>query len=504
METAWETLTKAQLIDQAIALSRENSHLRSELEKFKFELAQLKRLIFGSKSERFVPSQPSEQLSLGFNLEEQPREAVTEKITYTREKSPRKEKPVRQGLPAHLPRKEIIIEPEGDLRGMRKIGEEVTEELEYEPGKLYVNRYVRPRYVKDNEDGVLIGRLPSRPIEKGIPGPGLLAQISVDKFVDHLPVYRQGKRYERDGMRIPASTIGGWQTHTAGLVQPLYEIQRQIILSGNYIQADESPIRVLEKGKGKGKTHKGYMWVYHAPIERLVLFEYRPGRDGPSPRKFLNGFQGYLQVDGYDAYEWFDTQPGIDLVHCMAHARRKFEQALTNDKAKAEYALKALGKLYDTEREAREKGMPYAERQILRQEKAVPVLKEMGQWMKEQIHTQKVLPKSPIGKAIVYTLSRWEKLCLYANDGMLEIDNNLVENAIRPLALGRKNYLFAGSHEAAQRIAMFYSFFGTCAKNNVNPYRWLKKVLEMINDHPINRIEELLPTNKTLFGPGQS
>jgi transposase len=500
METAWETLSKEQLIEQNKGLTQQVSQLKTELEKFKFELAQIKRLIYGSKSERFVPAQPSEQLSLALGVEELPIEPVIEKITYSRQKNTRQEKPVRQPLPAHLPRKEIIIEPEGDLSGMRKIGEEITEELEYEPGRLYVNRYVRPKYVKDNEDGVMIGRLPSRPIEKGIPGPGLLAQIAVDKFVDHLPTYRQGKRYEREGVRFPVSTLGGWLAHVAALVGPLYDLQRKMLLGSRYVQADESPIKVLEKGKGKGKTHRGYMWVYHAPVERLVLFEYRPGRGGPNPRQFLNGYQGYLQVDGYDAYEWFDTQPGVDLVHCMAHARRKFDQALNNDKVRAGHALGEFGKLYKIEQEARQAGITHAQRQALRQEKAVPVLRDMGEWMKAEMHSQKVLPKSPIGKAIIYTLSRWDRLCLYAGNGMLEIDNNLVENAIRPLALGRKNYLFAGSHEAAQRIAMFYSFFGTCARNNVNPYLWLKKVLEMISDHPINKIEELLPANKTLFG----
>ena len=494
METARETLSKQALIAQNVALSQQVSQL-------KFELEQLKRVVFGSKSERFVPRPPAEQLSLGLEVEAAPPVSTPQKVNYIRQKPQRKEKPVRQPLPAHLPRTEIIIEPEGDLTGLRKIGEEITEELEYKPGKLFVNRYVRPKYVKDNQDGVFIGPLPSRPIEKGIAGPGLLAQIAIDKFVDHLPVYRQAKRYEREGTRIAPSTIGGWLAYQCSLLAPLYDALRGKVLGSGYIQADESPIKVLEKAK-KGKAHRGYEWVYHSPVQRLVLFEYQPGRDGQSPRRLLKDYRGYLQADGYSVYEWFDTQPGITLMQCMAHTRRGFAQALDNDRPRAAYALSQFSKLYDIERKAREQNMTDTQRLALRQQHAVDILTDMGEWLKKEIG--QVLPKSPIGKAMAYALARWDKLCLYAEDGMLEIDNNLVENAIRALALGRRNYLFAGSHEAAQRIAMFYSFFGTCTRNKVEPYTWLKTVLATINDYPINRIEELLPTNKKLFGPTQS
>jgi transposase len=504
MTTTQETYSKQELIDQNNKLNEENFQLKSELEIFKFELNQLKRLIFGSKSERFVPLQADGQLSLDLGQQQigQQQEA-TEQVSYIRKKKARKEKPVRMPLPEYLPRKEYIIEPEGDLGGFRKIGEEVTEELEYEPGKLFVNRYIRPKYVKEKQDGVLIGDLPSRPIEKGIPGPGLLAQISIDKFVDHLPLDRQVKRYQREsGFRIPPSTLGGWLAHECRILAPLYEELRKMILAGNYIQADESPIKVLEKKKGKGKAHRGYQWVYHSPIERLVLFEYHPGRDGDVPKKFLKDFKGHLQTDGYGAYDYFSRLTHVELIHCMAHARRYFEQAKDNDRVRAEYALTEIAKLYEIERLAREENMTHDERLEIRQQKAVDLLEAFGEWLEKNIG--EVLPKSPIGKAISYSLSRWNKLSEYANNGMLEIDNNLVENAIRVLALGRKNYLFAGSHEAAQRIAMFYSFFGTCAKNGVDPRRWLKKVLQIINDHPVNKIKELLPTNKDLFGPGQN
>jgi transposase len=498
MKTAWETLEKPAIIEQLSELNSRNSQLELELQKLKFELDQLKRMIFGSKSERFVPSQSSEQYSLGFEVDILEEETTKEEVSYTREKKKRKEKPVRLPLPAHLPRTEIIIEPEGDLSEYKKIGEEITEELEYQPGKLFVNKYVRPKYVKKGWDGVLTASLPSGPIEKGIPGVGLLAQIAVDKFMDHLPIYRQCQRYQRDGgVRLPASTLGGWLAHICKTLDPLYLKLREVLLTSNYIQADESPIKVLEKQKKKGKAHRGYQWVYNAPVERLVMFDYQPGRDASPPKAILKDFQGHLQTDGYSVYPWFDKQSGIDQLQCMAHARREFEQALGNDKERGQYALTEIGKLYDIEREAREKNMTHQERYELRQEKAIVILERMGDWIKEQLI--QVLPKSPIGTALAYSSTRWKMLSLYTKDGKLEIDNNLVENAIRPLALGRKNYLFAGSHDAAQRIAMFYSFFGSCTKNGVNPYQWLKKVLNLINDHPVNQLDKLLPTNTDFF-----
>ncbi len=249
---------------------------------------------------------------------------------------------------------------------------------------------------------------------------------------------------------------------------------------------------MLDKDK-KGSSHRGYYWVYHAVEENLVIFDYREGRTREGPEEILKNFKGYLQTDCYGAYDAFDKKQDITLIHCMAHARRKFEQALENNKERAEYALKEIQKLYAVERECREASLGYQERKAERQEKSLPVLASLEKWMKEEY--VKVTPGSSIGKAIFYSLSRWKKFSLYAENGMLEIDNNLVENAIRPVAIGRKNYLFAGSHQAAQRAAMMYSLLACCKKNNVNPHEWLEDILKRISDHPINRIEDLLPNN---------
>lgn len=247
--------------------------------------------------------------------------------------------------------------------------------------------------------------------------------------------------------------------------------------------------KVLDKNK-KGTTHRGYHWVYHAPLRRMVLFDYREGRGREGPEECLDGFTGWVQSDGYAVYDQLNRKE-ITLLNCMAHGRRKFDEAKDNDFARASYVLTEMQKVYVIEREAREKGLSHEERFTLRQEKSVPILVALKNWMIENYKA--VVPKSPIGQALHYCLERWDKLMLYTTNGILEIDNNLVENAIRPVAVGRKNYLFAGSHNGAQRAAMLYSFLGTCKINNINPFEWLRLTLERIPNHPINRISELLP-----------
>jgi transposase len=317
-----------------------------------------------------------------------------------------------------------------------------------------------------------------------------LSQILIDKYVDHLPIYRQIKRFERDGVKIPSSTIDSWQRLSSNLLDPLYECLKYHVLTEGYLQVDETPTPVLDKTK-KGETHRGYHWVYHAPMQKAVFFDYQKGRGSEGPRALLKDFKGYLQVDGYGVYEWFGRQTGITLVGCMAHARRMFEKALDDNKVMAQHVLTQMQLLYSIERKAKEENYTPEERHQLRLEEALPVLNDLGKWMAEKAKT--VLPKSPMSKALQYSIARWDNLLAYLHDGNLEIDNNLVENAIRPNALGRKNYLFAGSHDGAERIAMFYSFFGTCQKNNVEPFTWLKYVLEKLPDYPANRMKELLP-----------
>lgn len=461
------------------------------------QVQQLLKMIFGSKQERFIPAAPGDpQLSLDIPAETVAAVSVTnaQKISYVRQNVTVETKPLehpgRTRLPESLRREEIIIEPAEDTQGCRKMGEELTEVLEYEPGELYVKQYKRIRYARPGDGRILIGELPSRPLPKAIAGEGLLAQIVIDKYIDHLPLHRQMQRFERAGVKLPYSTLTDWVSATCGLIAPLFDALKKEVLQSGYLHADETPIKVIDREK-KGETHRGYYWVYQNSIDKLVFFDYQEGRGREGPMGILEHFKGYLQTDGYAAYDIFDQRPGITQIHCMAHARRMFNEALDNDEQRASYALGEIQKLYTIERISREAALNFDELKVVRCAKAAPILKGMWLWMQQQY--VQVLPKSAIGKALAYSMERWHKLSLYITDGRLNIDNNPVENSIRPVALGRKNYLFAGSHDAARRSGMLYSLLGTCKMHGIEPYGWLKDVLHQIADHPINRIQELLP-----------
>lgn len=461
-----------------------------------FRLNELERMIFGRKSERFVPSVPSAdplQMGLFGDLAsaEEPT-PVKEQITYERQKPKAKNAnhPGRNELPAHLERIEIELQPEEDTSGMKFIGWEVSEKLGYEVGRLYVNHYKRAKYARPDEAGIVCASLPAHLFDKCIAEPSLMTKITVDKYVDHLPVDRQFKAFKRQGIDLPSSTAYDWIKQVAKRLEVLYEALIQVVMQSTYIQVDESPIQVLDK-ELKGKTHRGYMWVFRDPVRKLVFFHYHPGRDKNFPKEQLKNFKGYLQTDAYGAYDQFKQHPDIIPLHCIAHARREFEKALSNDKARAEHALQYFQKLYALEKKAREQNLDYDARKALRQDKAVPILNELEFWMEQNLN--QTTPSSPIGAAIRYYLARKGYFRRYIDDGRLEIDNNLIENAIRPLALGRKNYLFAGSHEAAQRAAIFYSIFACCAQHSINPAAYLNDILCRLPMHPINKIEELLP-----------
>jgi transposase len=414
------------------------------------QLQQLQKMIFGSRQERFVPTNSTDsQLLLDIPTETVAAVSITgaQKISYIRQGVTVEPKPLqhpgRTKLPESLRREEIIIEPAGDTAGCKRMGEEITEVLEYEPGELYVKQYRRIKYARPDNSGVLIGELPSRPLPKVIAGEGLLAQIIIDKYIDHLPLHRQMQRFERAGVKLPYSTLTDWVSETCGLITPLFNALKAEVLQSSYLHADETPIKVIDKDK-KGETHRGFYWVYQNSIDKIVFFDYQEGRGREGPMEILENFKGYLQTDGYVAYDIFNKRPGITLIHCMAHARRLFNEALDNDYERAFHALCEIQKLYEIERISKEAGLNIEELKVVRSAKAAPILKGMWLWMQQQyLH---VLPKSAIGKALAYSLERWHKLSLYIIDGRLKIDNNPVENSIRPVALGRKNYLFAGKH----------------------------------------------------------
>lgn len=468
------------------------------------ELASLKKLIFGSRQERFIPEPAQGQavqgsLELHADVVEACKITPATKVTHQASRSEvitqRKEHPGRMKLPDHLRREVIVLEPGKDVTGLRRLGYEITEVLEYKPGELFVKQFLRPIYIQpmDLTQTVFItASLPSRILEKCMAGESLLAQMVVDKYLDHLPINRQLQRFERLGITINQSTSNDWMRNVLTSLTGLYELHKKQVIGSSYLHADETTIKVQDENK-KGKTHLGFYWAYQNSEEKLVLFDYRPGRGREGPTEILKDFKGYLQSDGYGVYDDFDKRPAITLIHCMAHARRKFTESLDSDGPRARYVLEKMQLLYAVERRIRQEAMAAGEIVTIRQRESVPILQDLKKWMLGQMGN--VLPRSPIGQAIAYSLQRWDKLSLYTTEARLQIDNNPVERAIRPIAIGRKNYLFAGSHDAAQRAAMIYSLFSTCTLHNINPYNWLKDVLERMHTYTTTNLHELLPQN---------
>ena len=513
---------------EATVSRAEYEELQGRYNALRHELDQLKRLIFGVKSERFVPAATPiapEQMALWQEGgTEEAAEPIKEKISYERRKTKSKPHPGRTPLPEHLPVRRVRIEPAQDTEGLIEIGQDVTRKVDYTPGKLEVIEYVvRPRYVRPktkvsrDEEGpdeesqnqeasaVIQAAVPDQVLPKAIAGAGLLTQLAIAKFIDHLPLYRQRAMFRRDyDWDIASSTLGDWFAATCTLLEPLYAALAKQVLDTDYLQGDESRITVLERGaeptKNKShryppksrKVHLGYMWVFRNPVAGGVLFAYRPGRGANILHETLDTFTGQLQSDGYSAYTSFmKAHPGVVLVSCLAHIRRKFFDARSNHRELAEMALGAIQYLYRIEDICRRYGLGPERRRQLRQRYARPAYTALLEWVNEQRRTN--LSKGGIGKALNYAHNHLPRLGAYLDDGRIEIDNNLIENKIRPLALGRKNYLFAGSRQGAQRAAMLYSFFGSCREAGVNEREWLHDVLLRIGSHPINRIEELLP-----------
>jgi transposase len=489
-----ETKAKLELAFETIAL------LQHENDRYK-------KMLFGSKNERFVPTDPARDTNAQSEAEKTPADQEvagaeqqsnqesscvrTKKIWVPKEGIPHRR---RNTFAPHLTRITSVIEPDHVPEGSIRLPDEVTRQLEYKPAEYIVKetirrKYLVPRLSEEEPTRIIIAPLPVQAIFKCIAGPGLLAQILIDKFLDHLPGYRQIQRFERSGISIAYSTLITWIGHATNLLKVLYDALRKELIQSDYLQADETKIKVLDNNKAGKKIHQGFFWVYHNSIEKLVYFDYQKSRSKEGPKDILSKFKGHLQTDGYEVYDEYDKREDIVQLNCMAHARRYFVEALKTDKHRAEYALGEMQQLYAIERKC--KGFSYDKRKEIRLEESIPILKSLGNWMQEQV--SKVTPQSPIGKALNYNINRWEKLCRYTQDGMLLIDNNLIENALRLVSLGRKNYMFCGSEEGAKRAAIMYSLLGCCKMHSVHPYEWLKDVLTRLPMHPINRVKELLP-----------
>ncbi len=490
---------KSELLREKAGLEGQKAALQQALEDERARLRKVIKEFVARKSERYK-AQPvgEEQLSLFaeqlLNLAQTPQAAQVQASGPRKPGQPRKPRPGRRPIPEHLPRLDIIIQPEEDLSGCIKIGEEITEELDYMPGYFFVRRFIRPKYARPEQAGIAIAPLPVRVIDKGIPGPMLLAYILVCKYVDHLPLYRQINIFKRVGVDIDDVTLNGWVKRSIEWLEVLYSRIRDELLKSRYLMADESTIKVLDKDK-KGATHLGYYWAYLDPVKRTAVFIYEKGRAGDFVRQHLDKFRGYLQTDAYKAYDRMpEVSADIVMMGCWAHVRRKFIDAQAVDKDQADWFIKQIQLLYAIERFCRMMNLCPEERLLLRQN-AGPIL--------EQIHakmltlSQTLTPRSVLNTAIRYALNQWEELLVYTTDGSLEIDNNLVENSIRPIALGRKNYLFAGNHEAAQRGAVIYSLLASCKALQLNPLAYLTDVLDKLPTRKVNNIDDLLPWNWT-------
>jgi transposase len=487
-ETAEEL--RALVLKQRAALA----HADGIIEQLKAQLAWLRRRQFGHSSEKI--DRAVEQLELQLEDLEEGTSARVAAIA----SQPAQARPGRRPLPDHLPREEVVHEPACVCpdcgASMRRLGEDVSEMLEYVPSSFRVIRHVRPKLSCPRCERIVQVEAPSRPIARGLAGSGLLAHVLVAKYADHLPLYRQSAIYAREGVELERSTLADWVGGASALLSPLVEALAKETLGAGKLHTDDTPVPVLAPGHGKTKT--GRLWVY-ARDDRpagdgtppSVLFRYSADRKGERPREHLQAFKGFLQADGYAGYNKLYGNKIVEVA-CWAHVRRKFHDEYVDQGSElARAALDRIGALYDIENAIR--GQQPAERQAVRQARAGPALEELRQWLDTTL--TRIPGRSELAGAIRYARSRWDQLCRYRDDGRLEIDNSAAERALRGVALGRKNWLFAGSDAGGQRAAAIYSLIETCKLNAIDPEAYLRHVLGVIADHPINRVAELLPWN---------
>ena len=533
--TVEEELFLQQILENRDQLYRETSRLKNQLSgyqnfeserasyqkqltekdqaiiKLKQQIEMLQRKIWGKSSEKYIPEDPQQRkLDFeGLDLLPEEKELATsatqeiEQYKTIRVKVQEKNHPLRKPLPQSLPREETHIYPEiSNPENWTELEPEITEVLERDPARWYVRRIIRHKYVlknkslfQDTEKQIITAPMPVLPIAKSYAGATLLADIVIDKYVNHLPFYRQIQMFKQQGISIAPATINGWFGNVADLMRPAYYRLKELVLRSDYIQSDETTIPIINNEKHK--TVNGYIWMIRAVTEELVFFHYDYGsRAQKVALQLFKDYQGVIQSDGYAVYDIYENKKGVLPIGCWAHARRKFEEALKEDKTRASYALEQIGLLYQVERRADKENLSDEERSELRSRLAYPIMVAFEKWILGEY--PKVLPKGRIGKALRYTYNIYHKLTRYHLDGKLKIDNNLGENAIRPIALGRKNWLFCGNHDSAENAAIMYSMLGCCKAHKVNFRDWLVFFLNNIhkyNDDYTKDLTEMLPHN---------
>lgn len=483
------------LPDEVSALKARISAMEQEIALLKLTIAKLQRTQFGRGAERLDGHLAQLQLAL---------DALNDRATAADDTAspppaaPRQ--PVRKPLPAHLPRETEEHRPEACScpscgGALKPLGEDVAEHLEFVPARFRVIRTVRPKLACRRCDTIVQSPAPMRPIGRGLAGEGLLAHVLVAKYCDHIPLYRQSDMYARDGVELARATLADWVGESARLLAPLVQAVGRHVLGAEKLHADDTPVPMLAPGQGKTQTAR--LWTY-VRDERpsgnatppAVWFAFSENRRGEHPQAHLKPFQGVLQADGYAGFDRLYQDGTIQEAACWAHVRRKFyDIAQAQASPLAAEALARIGALYAIEADIR--GAPPERRRVVRMERAQPLLVQLHAWLEATL-TQ-LSQKSALAKAIRYALVRWAALTRYAEDGRIEIDNNAAERALRAVALGRKNYLFVGSRAGGERAAAMYSLIGSARLNGLDPEAYLRHVLGRIGEHPINRIDELLP-----------
>ena len=466
------------------------------IEKLKHQLAGLRRHRFGSTSEAL------DQLELTLEEEEIARAAETapdDTSAEAPEPDKAKRHPKRQPLPSHLPRNETILSPGDACRAcggrLKRLGEDVTEELEYVPGRFIVNRIVRPRMACSCCENIQQAPLPSRPIERGRPGPGLLAHVLVSKYCDHLPLYRQSQIYAREGIGLERSTLADWVGKATALLEPLADAIGRHVRRGPALFADDTPVKMLSPGDKRTRTARAWAYVrderpWNGQAPPCAWYQFTIDRKGEHPAGHLSGYKGWVHADGYSGFNGIFGPNKASEMACLAHIRRKFvDVQQSQGSAIAEEAIKRIAKLYAVEKLAR--GKSPEERVVLRQEHAKLIFDDLEAWLRIQL--PRISGKSPLAQAIRYALGRLPKARPYLENGVLEADNNSVERAMKPVAIGRKNWTFAGSEGGGKAMVIAYTLIETAKLNGVDPQAWLTNVLSRIADHKITRIDEQLP-----------